>query len=357
MPRGVMVAGVVALIAASTATALAANNNGTPASKPPAITFTFPTNGGIYKATAWAAGCSPAGLCGQASDQNGVASVTIAILQQASGKYWNGSAFASSTAAYNSATGTTSWRYPFALPTDGKYTALVRATDGLGNATPANSPVQATFTIDTVAPPPPNIDQHPDPLTSSTTAVFHFADLAPTATFRCSLDGAPYGPCDANTTFTHLSLGDHCVTVYAVDPAQNASASVAFCFTVETRDFTVAGDPSQLFFLGNTQPVNLVITNPFAFDLRVDQVGITVQDATTKNGNPNPGCIGSQNLVVSQAFTGPVVVPKRATKSLQDLGVPQSQWPTLTLANRAVNQDACQNAVFSFTYSGLGTKA
>ena len=40
---------------------------------PPSIGLTFPIKSGAYNAPAWAAGCSPVGVCGTASDPSGVA--------------------------------------------------------------------------------------------------------------------------------------------------------------------------------------------------------------------------------------------------------------------------------------------
>ncbi len=113
----------------------------------PTINLIFPNLLGIYTATNWGAGCSPIGICGTASDPSGVTNVSVAILQWGSDDYWNGHAFASSSQTFNSATGTTSWNYPFALPAGGIYTVFVEATDGLGNKTAAPGLVESTFLV------------------------------------------------------------------------------------------------------------------------------------------------------------------------------------------------------------------
>ena len=73
--------------------------------------------------------------------------VSVAILQWATDDYWNGHAFSSSSLIFNSATGTTSWNYPFALPPGGIYTVFVEATDGLGNTTQGSGLVESTFLV------------------------------------------------------------------------------------------------------------------------------------------------------------------------------------------------------------------
>ena len=40
-------------------------------------------------------------------------------------------------------------------------------------------------------------------------------------------------------------------------------------------------------------------------------------------------------------------------ESLHDLGVPQADWPVITMLNTNTNQDACQGATLTLTYSGI----
>jgi hypothetical protein len=111
------------------------------------------------------------------------------------------------------------------------------------------------------------------------------------------------------------------------------------------------------FYPGATpQPLNLVLTNPFSFDIKVTGITITVQTATTKGGHPNTACDGAANLNVTRPFNGSVTVPKNSTKSLSQLGAPPLQYPLLQMPDLAVNQDACQNTTFSMSYSGTAVK-
>ena len=114
---------------------------------PPTINLIFPNVLGIYNATNWGAGCAPIGICGTASDPSGVTNVSVAILQWATDDYWNGHSFSSASQVFNSATGTTSWNYPFALPIGGVYTVFVQATDGLGNKSQGAGLIESTFLV------------------------------------------------------------------------------------------------------------------------------------------------------------------------------------------------------------------
>jgi hypothetical protein len=272
-----LVAGVVGALAFASAAAaltiiIVIDIDLTPASAPPKITITAPANGSTLTGSQWATACSPAGICGTATDKNGVASVQVAVRRNATGLYWNGSAFASAAAAYQAAAlSGTSWRFPLALPPDGQYTAFVRATDGLGNTTPAGSPAQSTFTVNAGIPP-----------------------------------GASFG--------------------------------------------ITATIPTSLW-PGTSQRVDLKLSNPLAYDLRVDRVDLAVTGATL-DGSPNPAC-GTANFTTT-SFFGPLNLAANTTKTLSQLGVPQSQWPTLSMLETNANQNACQRSVVVLAYTGTG---
>jgi hypothetical protein len=102
----------------------------------PTSTVTFPAASGSYNTTSWNGGCASPGVCGTASDaSSGVATVELSIRRGAN-SYWNGTAFASSTEVFYTATGTTAWSFPFPaanFPASANYTIRVRAIDSAGN--------------------------------------------------------------------------------------------------------------------------------------------------------------------------------------------------------------------------------
>jgi hypothetical protein len=327
----------------------------------PTVTLSFPVAGSADNAAGWNASCPPSpGLCGTAGDATDVASVQVGILQQSSGKYWSGSGFTLASQVFQAATGTTSWRYPVALSnlTDGSYVVSVRATDTLGNSTVPSQTLTAGFGIDTVAPPAPVITGGPGNPTFQTQAEFQLTDTEQNVTFRCQLDGAAATACSGGAEYENLAAGDHCFNVVAVDGAGNASAPASACWTIVLNNsFGISGNASAPFYPGATpQPLNLVLTNPYRFDIKVTGITVTIQSATTKNGNPNPACDGTQNLKVTRQFNGTVTLAKKTTSSLSQLGTPASQYPLLQMPDLPVNQDACQNSTFRMSYSGTAVK-
>ncbi len=118
----------------------------------------------------------------------------------------------------------------------------------------------------------------------------------------------------------------------------------------EPATFSVSGSPSGTFQPGNGRAIDLTITNPSGSDLTVTAVTIAVGPSSL------PAC-GAENIVVTRQFSGPVVVPAGATRSLSALGVSEAQWPVVTMPDTGVDQDACQQATFQLTYTGTGTVA
>jgi hypothetical protein len=105
---------------------------------------------------------------------------------------------------------------------DGTYTAQSEQSDGAGNT---GYSAETTFTIDTVAPDDTTITKHPKKRTRSRKATFEYSSLEPSATFECSLDGGPFGPCVM--PITGLKRKKHTFSVRAVDQAGNADQTPA----------------------------------------------------------------------------------------------------------------------------------
>lgn len=234
----------------------------------PAITVTSPSNG-TYDPAHWASACNPTGICGTASDPSGVSSVAVGIYQASSKKYWNGSSFSSSSLVFVTATGTTAWHYKFTPPQAGGYTVYVRATDSLGNTTPAGKLVSVTFTYITAA-----------------------------------------------------------------------------------QNFAVGGSLTSPLYPGTGQSLNLTFTNPSSSPITIPSGGVSAGNITiTTNA---PGC-ASSNFAVTKGLTVAVTIPAGQTtpESLSALGVPQAAWPVITMIETNTNQDACQGAKLTLTYSGI----
>jgi len=327
----------------------------------PTMKLTYPVNGAVYGAAAWTAGCAAGvGVCGTAADPHGVASVRVVVQQVSTLKYWTGTAFTSTAVVTRVATGTTSWRLPLPRPPDDSYRVSVQATDKLGNVTPVTRLAQ--IRIDTVGPASPAFDVRPGMPPATTTLAtaqlsFADADTDPALTFKCSLDAAPPAACVSPVQLANLALGPHEFQVIAYDTAHNASAPAIRDWTVVLpAPFTVNGSIVGDLSPGSEREVNLSFTNPNDASISVTAVTIVIDETTTKGGQPNPACSGSVNLVVTQGFNGPVVVPAGTTATLSELGVSQSLWPRIQMPDLNTNQDACKDTSFALSYTGTAVQ-
>ena len=125
----------------------------------------------------------------------------------------------------------------------------------------------------------------------------------------------------------------------------------------ENGQFTIKGVVTGLWSPGMQQPINLSFTNPFGFSISITSVTVSVRPDTSKHGHPNPACSGAINLVVVRALTARPTIAQHSTVSLEQLGVPQSQWPLLRMPDLPANQDACKNTTFGLVYAGSATRS
>jgi hypothetical protein len=209
-------------------------------------------------------------------------------------------------------------------------------------------------------PPAPTITEGPENLTYRTSAHFEFAGQGQHDGFQCRLDKAPFAPCrPEGVSYDNLALGWHCFEVLAVE-GRLRSAPTSSCWrrlpVVIRGEFTIGGNAARLFYPGTSQALDLAITNPFRFAIKVLSVSIAVEPVTTRNGLADPGCLGTTNLSVAQPLRATLVVPAGSTKSLHQLGVPGGKWPVLTMPDLPVNQDACEGATFTLLYDGTAAQ-
>src|SRR3954469_424439 len=233
---------------------------------------------------------------------------------------------------------------------EGTHTFAVKAVDAGGQS----APTSFSWRIDRTRPPVPVLTSTPTRPTIETKATFAFTSAEAGVGFRCQLDSRAMADCTSGVTYNGLAVGNHVFTVRARDAAGNVSSTTRFGWTIlsPVHGFTVAGTLTDPLYPGATSALNVQITNPYNFALEVTGLTVVPKAETTRDGQPNPDCDGTVNLATSSQFSGPsIVIPKQSTRSLTDLGVPQSQWPELLMPNLSTNQDACKSTSFTFAFS------
>jgi hypothetical protein len=121
----------------------------------------------------------------------------------------------------------------------------------------------------------------------------------------------------------------------------------------KNKGFQISGNLGASLAPGLKRPLNLSLTNPENFDIKVTSLAVSIEEATSK-----AGCSGTQNFKITQVPSSryPITLPAGQTRTLTQLGVSDLQKPQVEMLNRPWNQDACKGASIVLDYSGSGTK-
>jgi hypothetical protein len=221
---------------------------------------------------------------------------------------------------------------------------------------------------------------HPANPTRSRTALLTFRDAAwPDVTFYCHLDSRPVRTCtfdesddfgvdngallrdepEGRAVYTHLRRGRHCFHVHVSDDEGKPSRLRTFCWRIlgqrrppRPKNFSTGGNLAAPLCPGVSEPLDMTFANPNAGPITIAAGGITKSNiAVTTN---KAGCAAS-NFAVTQGLKVKVTIPAHLTTpvSLSALHVPNSDWPVITMLNTPTNQDACEDAKLTLTYSGI----
>jgi hypothetical protein len=137
----------------------------------------------------------------------------------------------------------------------------------------------------------------------------------------------------------------------SVDGREVRRNSVVVLTVVEARRFRIGGDLTTRLYPGAGAPLDLVLTNPNAFDIRVSELTVRVDAATTQ-----PRCSGTTNYAVRQ-YGGELPLPlDPGSTRLSALASDPSDWPQVSMRDLPIDQGACKGAFLSLRYSGLATR-
>jgi hypothetical protein len=261
----------------------------------------------------------------------------------------------------------------------------------------------------------PLITVTPSDPTQATSATFHYSDSSLRAGFQCSLDNAPFAPCPAGgVTYNELAVGTHQFRVQATLgrstsepatfgwtivstssyqpvripapavslpaggesssvsgsspetpvttlPANNSIGTSTPTTTPATGSTTspttaspsgaglspsVSGTLTALLYPGVSRALDLVFTNPNSVPVTVAANGVHISISTSQ-----AGCPAQSNFSVNRGLTTSVIIPPNSTESLAQLGISGSHWPVIGMVDTHSNQDACEGASLTLTYS------
>ena len=178
---------------------------------------------------------------------------------------------------------------------------------------------------------------------------------APVITGFTRVPGAPVitsGPANPST-YTSPER-PHCFYVYATGWPGPAGPITKSCRTIGTgaQNFAVGGNLTTPLYPGTSQRLDLTFTNPSSSPITIPGGGVPASDITITSRAP--GC-ASSNFAVTKGLASAVTIPadRLTPVSLAALGVPQGGWPVIEMIETNTNQDACQGARLTLTYSRI----
>lgn len=167
----------------------------------------------------------------------------------------------------------------------------------------------------------------------------------------------PHGQRVLMTVRTSASdrAGRYSVRVRAVGGKHRAYLSVGLTITVPApAAFAIAGNFGPLW-PGRARAVDLALTNPNSQAISVQTLTVSIKQVSAPRATHGFPCSIADFSVIQFAGAFPLEVPANATTHLSSLGVPPARRPQLVMLNRPINQNGCQGATLTLSYSGTAT--
>lgn len=205
--------------------------------------------------------------------------------------------------------------------------------------------------VDT-APPAVLISERPKSIESVSWGVFTFSgtDNSKTLTFTCSLDSAPFIPCESPLNLIGLTEGPHTFNVQATDNSGNVSNIAAHSWTVDSTSpaVTVSSTPPSLTKLTSAT---------FAFSASDSGTGVASYSCSL-DGGAFTSCTSPVTLTGLDANTHTFIA--KATDSAGNSAVQSAAWtidrsaPLVTLTSQPSNPTNSTSATFTFSATDTG---
>ena len=122
--------------------------------------------------------------------------------------------------------------------------------------------------------------------------------------------------------------------------------------TPQPSNFTISGDLASTLEPGSTSPLDLALVNPGAVPITITALTVGLTGVTAPLSDVSHPC-SNEDFVVTQFAGGyGFTLAPGSTQTLSDLGVPEGQWPQVTMTNRSVNQNGCKGASLQLAFGG-----
>ena len=123
--------------------------------------------------------------------------------------------------------------------------------------------------------------------------------------------------------------------------------------TLAPAMFTISGTVTRPLRPGTSEPLELRLTNPHRWDLRVVDVMVSI---SVDPAHDEAGCSRMANYRQTRTPPGsfPLILPANSTRTLRQLGVRRPRL--ITMLNLPTNQDACKGAQLRLRFAGRAAR-
>jgi hypothetical protein len=193
------------------------------------------------------------------------------------------------------------------------------------------------------------------------TATFTWARAtAQTSSFRCRLDRGAFTRCKSRVAYRRLRRGRHAFTVVAVDAAGADSAAArgnagpstpswSWTILAPIRAMAVWGEVGSRLYPGASPiSIDLSLRNSNGYPLRVTQIVLGVRRVTAPHATPALPCTTADFATTN--YADHTFVAPSGSSTLGRDHVLRTQWPTVAMLDRPVNQDGCMGATLELAY-------
>lgn len=104
---------------------------------------------------------------------------------------------------------------------------------------------------------------------------------------------------------------------------------------------------------GLSAPVDITIKNPYSFNINITKIAVSSAFALTP---AVVGCSADANFSTTNYTGSPIPIGKGGTVQLSKSTIPTAAWPQVRMAPLVGNQDRCQGAHFSLSYTATAVQ-
>lgn len=119
--------------------------------------------------------------------------------------------------------------------------------------------------------------------------------------------------------------------------------------------YSISGNAAGPLAPGLTQPLDLKITNPNSTPLTVANLSVAIRAIQAPHATPTLPCSAADFAVQQYSGPLPLVVPASSTSTLAGLGLSPVGRPQIMLLDRPSDQDGCQGASVTLSYTAIAT--